>query len=244
MKFKVLCCEVFTRELESIAAVCPNSLDIEFLPKGLHDLGQEKMLARMQKVVDESSGKGFDAILLVYGLCNNGTSGLVARDTTLVLPRAHDCITLFLGGRTKYTEQFNSHPGTYYRTTGWIEHESADGAGDETIQQKLGLFMKYEELVEKYGEDNAKYIQETMGSGVEHYDRIAFIRMGVPGEGPFIEQSKQEAVEKGWQFELVEGSMTLLERLAAGVWNADFLIVDPGQAIKPSHNDDVVCVAR
>ncbi len=240
MKFRVLCCEVFTREFESISKTCPHSLDIEFLPKGLHDLGQEKMLARMQEAVDASSGKGFDAILLVYGLCNNGTSGLTARDTKLVMARAHDCITLFLGGRAKYTEQFEGNPGTYYRTTGWIEHESADGAGDETIQQKLGLFMAYEELVEKYGEDNAKYIQETMGDGVQNYDRLAFIKMGVEGEAPFIEESKREADDKGWQFDLIDGSMTLLERLAAGDWNDDFLVVAPGHTIKASHTDDVV----
>ena len=240
MKFRVLCCEVFTREFESISKTCPHSLDIEFLPKGLHDLGQEKMLARMQEAVDASSGKGFDAILLVYGLCNNGTSGLTARDTKLVMARAHDCITLFLGGRAKYTEQFEGNPGTYYRTTGWIEHESADGAGDETIQQKLGLFMAYEELVEKYGEDNAKYIQETMGDGVQNYDRLAFIKMGVEGEAPFIEESKREADDKGWQFDLIDGSMTLLERLAAGDWNDDFLVVAPDHTIKASHTDDVV----
>ena len=240
MKFKVLCCEVFTRELEALSVECPHELDVELLPKGLHDLGQEKMLARMQEQVDAASGKGYDAILLVYGLCNNGTSGLLARDTKLVIPRAHDCITLFLGGRDVYSRQFESHPGTYYRTTGWIEHDSADGAGDETIQQKLGLFMQYEELVEKYGEDNAKYIQETMGDGVENYDRLAFIRMGVGGEDEFIDMARKEAEEKEWAFELIEGSMLLLRKLVSGEWDDDMLVVEPGDAIKASHTPGIV----
>ena len=240
MKFKVLACEVFTREINTLAKNCANDLKIEFLPKGLHDLGQEKMLARLQEQVDAASDKGFDAILMVYGLCNNGISGLTARDTRLVIPKAHDCITLFLGGRKEYREQFEGHPGTYYRTTGWIEHESPDGAGDETIQQKLGLFMAYEELVEKYGEDNAKYIQETMGSGVQHYSRLAFIEMGVPGEEPFIDQSRQEAEEKGWNFELVHGSMKLLQKLLAGDWDDDFMVLDPGKTAVASHDEDVI----
>ncbi len=240
MKFKVLACEVFTRELEQLSKDCAHQLDITYLPKGLHDLGQDKMLARMQAEVDAVPAQAFDAILLVYGLCNNGISGLKANNTKLVVPRAHDCITLFLGGRAEYKQEFDNNPGTYYRTTGWIEHESADGAGDETIQQKLGLFMAYEELVEKYGEDNAKYIQETMGSGVEHYSRLAFIQMGVDGEEPFIEQSRKEAEEKEWTFDLVKGSLTLLQRLTRGDWDDDFLIVEPGRSISPTHDDGVV----
>jgi len=240
VQYKVLCCEVFTRELKHLAEKVQYELDIEYLPKGLHDLGQEKMLARMQEAVDAASGRGFDAILLVYGLCNNGINGLVARDTPIVVPRAHDCITLFLGGRGIYAREFESRPGTYYRTTGWIEHESAEGAGDETIQQKLGLFMKYEELVEKYGEDNARYIQETMGSGVQHYDRLGFIRMGVAGEEEFQETARKEALEKGWAFEVIEGSMNILLKLVSGQWDEDFLILEPGRAVRACYTDAVI----
>ena len=52
MKFRILCCEVFTRELEKLTRESDHSFDIEMLPKGLHDLGQEKMLARMQAEID------------------------------------------------------------------------------------------------------------------------------------------------------------------------------------------------
>ena len=48
MTFKVLACEVFTREMEALSKKCPHELDVSYLPKGLHDLGHEKMLARMQ----------------------------------------------------------------------------------------------------------------------------------------------------------------------------------------------------
>lgn len=240
MRYKVLCCEVFTRELKELSGKVEHELDIEYLPKGLHDLGQEKMLARMQEAVDAASGRGFGAILLVYGLCNNGINGLVARDTPVVVPRAHDCITLFMGGREIYAREFEARPGTYYRTTGWIEHESSEGAGDETIQQKLGLFMKYEELVEKYGEDNARYIQETMGSGVQHYDRLGFIKMGVEGESEFQEKARQEALDKGWAFEVIEGSMRILLKLVSAQWDEDFLVLEPGHAVRACYTDAVI----
>ena len=39
----------------------------------------------------------------------------------LVLPRAHDCITLLMGSRTEFERYFQDHPGVYYRSTGWVE---------------------------------------------------------------------------------------------------------------------------
>ena len=39
----------------------------------------------------------------------------------LVLPRAHDCITLLMGSRSEFESYFQDHPGVYYRSTGWVE---------------------------------------------------------------------------------------------------------------------------
>ena len=40
---------------------------------------------------------------------------------SLVVPRAHDCITLFLGSKERYLDYFQTHPGVYFKTSGWIE---------------------------------------------------------------------------------------------------------------------------
>ena len=98
-----------------------NTVDIEFLPKGLHDIGSAKMLERVQGVVDRVDASRYQAILFGYGLCNNGVAGLQARNLPLVLPRSHDCIGIFFGGKERYQEYFDSHPGVYFKTTGWIE---------------------------------------------------------------------------------------------------------------------------
>ncbi len=45
--------------------------------------------------------------------CGGATSGVVARDVPVVLARAHDCITIFLGGRARYEREFETTPGTY-----------------------------------------------------------------------------------------------------------------------------------
>ena len=173
-------------------------------------------------------------------LCNNGIAGLTARATKLVVPRAHDCITLFLGSRKRYREFFDAHPGTYYRTTGWIERGDGEKIDDVTISQKLGLFMKYDELVGKYGEDNAKYIMETMGDLTANYDRIAFIGMGLACEADFARVAENEAREQGFEYEKIQGSMEILRKMVNAEWDEDFLEVQPGEQIKASHDEGVI----
>lgn len=197
-------------------------------------------MPRLQEKIDATPEGRYDAILLGYGLCNNGIEGLTSPHTRIVVPKAHDCITLFLGNRFRYRDIFNSHPGTYYRTSGWIERADAAGADDITVFQKLGLNLKYDELVHKYGEDNAKYIIETMGDTVANYDRLAYISMGLDCDPAFIEQAKSEAAGRKWTFELIGGSMELLRRFIDGEWDGDFVVLNPGQKVKASHDDDVV----
>jgi len=240
MKLKIISCEILYRELCLLIAESPHTCDVEFLPKGLHDLGVDKMVPRLQARIDEADTGDYDAILLGYALCNNGVLGLSATRTPLVVPRAHDCIALFLGSRLRHREYSSRHPDTYYLTTGWIERNDASSAGDETIQQKLGLFMQYEELVEKYGEDNAGYIMETMGDATANYSRLAFIRMGLHCEEPFRQAAAQRAQQKGWTFEEVEGSLGLLRKLTNGNWDDDFLVLQPGETLQASYDDGVM----
>lgn len=240
MRFHVISCEIFFREMCALLSETPHRCDVEFLPKGLHDLGTEKMQPRLQERIDAVPKDSVDAILLGYGLCNNGIAGLRARHCPLVVPRAHDCITLFMGDRKRYREYFDAHPGTYYRTTGWFEREDTSDAGDITVSQRLGLFLQFDELAAKYGEDNARYIMETMGDSTPHYDRITFISLGLPSEGPFRQRALEEAQERGWTFEEVQGSLDLARKLVFGEWDDNFLIVQPGETLCPSYDEGVI----
>ena len=235
MRYKVLACEVFFREVCLLAARSPHTIDLEFLPKGLHDLGVDRMRPRLQARID-AVDTPCDAVCLVYGLCNNGIAGLVAREAPLVIPRAHDCITLFLGSRDCYREHFEGRPGTYYLTTGWMEHADSEGAGEDNVCQRLGLSFQYDELVARYGQDNADYIMETLGDQTRHYDRMAYIDMGLDCEAPFRAAARRRADEKQWAFEVIPGSLDLLRKLLCGPWDDDILVIPPGGSIAPSHD--------
>ena len=65
-----------------------NQVDVEFLPKGLHDIGQAGMSARLAEVLAAVDESQYEAVLLGYALCSNGLVGLTARNIPLVVPRA------------------------------------------------------------------------------------------------------------------------------------------------------------
>src|SRR5512133_1819809 len=119
MKYKLISCEILYREICGVVARSTNQVDVEFLTKGLHDIGATQMVEHLQNAVDRVDPEQYSAILLGYALCGTGLVGLTARTLPLVIPRAHDCITLFLGSRDRYLDYFQGNPGVYFRTTGW-----------------------------------------------------------------------------------------------------------------------------
>ncbi|MBM4046763.1 MAG: DUF1638 domain-containing protein [Planctomycetes bacterium] len=241
MKIKLIACEIAFRELCLCAAQARNVVDVQFLPKGLHDIPTKDMVARLQAEVDRANEGGYEAIVLAYGLCNNGTIGLSSPRVPLIIPRAHDCITFFLGARQRYRQHFDNNPGTFYRSPGWFERNFANVDG--TVMEKLGLNKTYEEYVAKYGEENAKFIMETMGNPLKNYKQITYINTSVAGALDYERQAREEAQKKGWTFERLEGDTRLLQRLLDGDWGADdFLVLKPGEKLAPSNNEDIFVV--
>ena len=243
MKLKLIACEVMFRELCALVAESRNIVDVEFLPKGLHDVESEEMAGRLQACIDAADDGGYDAVLLAYALCNNGVVGLAARSCPLVIPKAHDCITLLMGSRARYQDCFDRRPGTFYRSPGWMERDFANVEG--TIYEQLGLSQDYRDMVAKYGEDNAKYIMETMGGWKQHYTHLLYIDTGVARHLGHEASARQEAEENGWTFETMAGDTGLLRRLVDGEWDqSEFLVVRPGHRIAASNDEGVVCAAR
>ena len=235
MRLKLIACEIMYRELCTAVARSVNLVDVEFLPKGLHDIGQAGMSSRLAEVLAGVDETRYEAVLLGYGLCSNGLVGLAARSIPLVVPRAHDCITLFLGSKERYLEYFQGHPGVYFKTSGWISAASACiQGGQETTQSQSALPQSYEDLVARYGEDNAQFLYEEL-CNMRHYAGLTYIEMGIEPDDRFQRQSEAEAEARGWQYEKLSGDMRLLQGLLDGPWDEDrYLVVPPGKRIAAS----------
>jgi hypothetical protein len=242
MTYKLISCEVLYRELCHEIARSPHQIDAEFLPKGLHDIGAEGMSGRLQTAIDAVDPTRYDAILLGYALCNNGIAGLRARSIPLVVPRGHDCMTLFFGSRDRYMEFFQNNPGTYFLTSGWIERGEAIGELQQlSISHQTGMDSTYAELVAKYGEDNAKYLYETLCEHTRNYRQITFIDMGIGPQDDFAARARKTADEKGWTFTRTTGTMRILTDLVMGVWkDEDVLVVPPGCRIVATFDESII----
>jgi hypothetical protein len=237
MKLKLIACEVLFREMCDAVARAPHQVDVEFLPKGLHDLGARAMREKLQELIDATS-EPYEGVLLGYGLCGTGLAGLEARGLPVIMPRAHDCIALLMGSRHEYQTYFDSHPGTYYRSTGWLER----GQGMQQLAaNRTGVGVSLESLIAKYGEENGLYLYEELTRYQSHYEQLTYIATGLEPDSRFEDASKTEAVERNWRYERVQGDLAWLRRLVSGPWTEDeFLVVPPGARIRAAYDGSIV----
>lgn len=244
MRRKLLACEVFQPELDAMLRRRPGGIEHEYLPFGLHEQ-PDKLRVELQAKIDSIPADTYDVILVAYCLCSRAVVGLTARHTPLVLPKAHDCITVLLGSRKRYAEEFAREPGTYYYSPGWVQRsESRKGNPYESPTQSTAAAICFQEYVARYGEDNAKYLMEVESAWTTHYTRAAFINTGVGDVAHCQAFVRKIAADNNWKYEQIEGSPDLLERFLAGPWDGDFVIVPPGQQVVARYDDDVLSTGR
>lgn len=243
MRLRCIGCDAIARPLYLCAAQSPHVVDVALLRRGLHNHPSD-LRGRLQAEI-EATEDGYDAVLLAYGLCGGATAGLVAHNVPVVMPRAHDCITVFLGSRERYRMEFEQHPGTYWYVQDYLERD--DGSGEALLgvgaPSDDKLQETYEDYVGRFGKENADYLMETLGAWSDHYDRAAFIDLGVSEANAVEAQARAEAARRGWSFERIAGSLDLVRRLLAGDWSDDFLVLEPGWRLAMSYDEGIISAA-
>jgi hypothetical protein len=243
MRLLALTCEVLARSVYLCAARSPHVVDVRLNRRGLHD-DPPNLRALLQDEID-GTGAPYDAVVLAYGLCGGATAGLRAGSVPLVVPRAHDCITLFLGDRVRYQKEFMANPGTYWYVQDYLERtdEGSPFGGVGAVSDEVAR-TTYEEYVVKYGEDNAAYLMEVLGGWRSHYDRAAFVDMGLAAPPVAAEaeaRARDDAERRGWRFERMAGELLLIKSLIDGSWDpADHLVIEPGEFLAMSYDEDVI----
>ncbi len=239
MKIKLISCEALAREFYAAAATSPHVIDTQLLAFGLHNTPDD-LSATIQSAVDATEATTTPSSSAT-ACAAAARRGFMARSIPIVIPRMHDCITAFLGSRARYSAEFAAHPGTYYYSPGWIERKEGDvDQGFIDVHDKA-YADRYAEYVEKYGEDNAKFLVEQEQHWYANYTRAAFIDMGIGTVDEYRRFTVDLAGDRGWEYAELSGDMSLVKRLADGDWEGDdFLIVQPGNCIAESFDDLVL----
>jgi hypothetical protein len=240
---KLIACDVLTREVCDCVARSPHVIHVEFTEKGAHD-ESDVLRGLIQSKIDEiqDAGKAYDAILLGYGLCGNSTVGIESRDTKLVIPRAHDCCTLFLGSKTAFKQHFADNPSQPFSAGGYIERGD-EYVRDGSVGKLLGQDKTYDDYVRLYGKDNARYLVETLDASLHagDSDKVVFIDVPETRVPEHMKDCRARAEAEGKRYVELEGSIRLIHNLVFGEWNSDdFLIVQPHQRITGVYDWDEI----
>jgi hypothetical protein len=242
MRLLAITCDILSRPVYHFASRSPHVVNVAHLSAALH-AEPLTLRERIQEQID-GAGPGLDAVVLAYGLCGGATAGIVARDVPVVLPRAHDCVTIFLGARGRYETEHERTPGTY-----WYVQDQMD-RGNDLKGWLLGDATRSDEVVatraqyvERFGAENADYLMETLGEWSTRYERGAFLDTGLAPADAAAARAKEEAERRGWRFERRLADLQLVRRLLYGQWDDDFQVLQPGEQLAMSYDATIVRAA-
>ncbi len=260
LRLKVISCESLSRELFLAAAFCRHVVDFKFFERAAHEF-PEQMRHSIQFEIDRTnSGKRretesdcdiicpacsdthYDYVVIAIGLCGNATAGIRAGDTPLIIPKAHDCNSFLMGSAKRFKEFMDEDPGTIFYHFGQVER-SSDISLIDSVPRNTGLGGTYEEYVERYGEENARYLVDFEYNWTRFHERAAYLFPESAGE--LIEEKMNEVKDYvkrfNWRVVRLAESSEFFSRMLSGDWAEEhFLTVRPGEEIVPSNDDRVL----
>ena len=250
MILKFICCDVFARIACDLVSKSPHIVDLEFIPMLTHN-EPEKLKKIIKETMEKSvktSGRSYDAVLLGYGLCGNSVIGLSC-DVPMVIPRAHDCCTVFMGNKENFLAAFENILSARWSSTGYYErcHIIDKNLKAKTENDQLALYKtsaEYMDYIEKYGEENAEYIWETMHPDIET-DEAVYIKIDGYEYSNAYNNYSDEIKNAEKKLKTVEGNISMLKDLIDGNWDDErFLVVPPGKKITGVYDMNYVMKAE
>ena len=210
-KKKIIACAAV---LEEMLPILPPEIGYEILDFGLH-FRPENLKNTLQEAIDKSADDA-EILILGYGLCSNGAVGLKAPETsTLIIPKVHDCIAIFLGSHAAYMQEMKEEKGTFFLAKGFIE------VGDTPLEE-------YDRTVRRHGKEVADRVMKTMFA---HYKRILFVNTGHNEIGKYRDHALRVAKQLNLRYEEMRGSRVLIKKMIHGPWDEEFIVAKPGETI-------------
>jgi hypothetical protein len=228
----LVACRVFEEEIALHGGNSPQIAVTRYLEVGLHD-HPDSLRKAVQAEIDALDARDdIDAIVLAYALCGRGTSGLRAGRHRLVIPRGHDCMTVFMGSKEKFACQQAACPDSYYYTPGWMKAGRTPGpARLETLRA---------EFSEKFDPDDVEFLLESEKANWAQHGRAVYLDLGTPGADEKAAEAEATAKALGWKFDRTPGDPSLLKDLLTGNWDsARFQIIESGGTLDHSPDENI-----
>jgi len=245
-KYLLIACGVLKREVAHLKDYVPDTVELTelWLEQGLHREPERLHSLIMDAIRSaENENVRYDAILLGYGICSRGTVGVTSSRYRIVVPRAHDCITLFLGSKERYLEEFSNAPGTYWYTPGFVSGAIQPGMSEKYAGIYHEFERHYEEYIERFGDETlAGYIIEHQEQAwIKNYTRGAYVKSGLPGGEALRKKARAFCDARGWDFEEISGDLGLILDLLSGRWDDErFLVLEPGERLVIGGVHDII----
>lgn len=234
-RIALLACSVFENEIALHAGSDANIVELRYFEMGLHDQ-PDILRSTLQTEIDGlNSRTDIDAIALAYGLCGCGTAGLQSSKHRIVIPRGHDCITVFLGSKQRYAKHQKTCAGCMYYTPGWNRGRRVPGP------DKLKALKT--EMLEKFDEDDVEFLLESERAAWAVHDTATYIDLGTKDADSEAAYARNCSKWLGWKFQRLEGDPSLLKDLLHGKWdNQRFQFIEPGEKLAHSPDEEVMKV--
>lgn len=217
----LLACDVFEDELAFLGA---DPASIRWLEMGLHDR-PEKLRAEVDRsLASIEADPEIEIILLAYGMCGRGLIGIKARRCPLLIPQAHDCVSVLMGGKAPHEALLKEHPATYFYSPGWIRGRRVPGPDRESQMRR--------EYTERYPDDEemVEDLLEADRDTFAHHDTAAYVDF--TGDAEAEAYCRSCARQLGWDFKKVKGDHSVLDALLQQRTDDErLLLIPPGHRI-------------
>jgi hypothetical protein len=207
----IVACETLKQELLAVLERRGCGYPVTWIDAGKHTW-PDKLRVAVQEAIDDIP-PSYETVLLLFGFCVNAMVDIEARSHRLVMPRAADCIPLFIGSR-KEREAYGTR--TYFFTEGYLN------SGGSAVSDASRIY-------ERYGEEDGLFIMKKM---LGHYQDFAVVNTGVFDVDAVKARVDDFAKSLEIPVKLIPGSLRIIDALVAGGWQDDeFLVLEPGGKI-------------
>lgn len=210
----LITCRTLEEEIDLAMKNTGTVYPVEYVDSGLHERPAKLKAAVAQRFESVTA----ERVLLCIGQCGNSLNGLSAGDFELIMPRVDDCLSLLMGS-TEEKNLVSLRDKAFFLTMGWLKGEST-------------IMSQYRRSVEKYGEDTALSIMETMYA---HYETLGLIDTGTSPMDRLYDATAEVAGLLGLSRKTYPGTVSYIEQLLTGPWDdGRFIIKKPFETILDS----------